>query len=836
MTLLFDTANIVIIYRVEGRTSYNMYRPVDMILTDAPFVDILVYNTKILALNCVIKNEDSAVNNETKQFAKDASLYIKCREDTVKFTDFTYTRDILSLTSLSEDLIDACVNNRDNIPEDMRDEVCNLMKERYLETYVECNNYYRMLMGLPDNGDEGIIVDESWLPEGVVVKEGAKLHELSQEVLITMDNMGTLAEIYDMYPKARYIDYMGQYSVDPYLARKAGNFELLYVPPIENESIRSKFITQYNKNRSYVMRRVYSDAYKFESDYYDSFITVYLLILTMTDMLNSINDFIINKEIFDSRCIRHMFESYGMPYYSEIPIKYQLKLLKNIHKLIKYKSSTKNMEDVCALFGYDNIQIFKFYLLKHRLLDANGNYVFATKEVKNPITGEVEIHEDPTKEYELTFVKVPMDDQPDEYIKHLEDHISYDVVTYSDYYWDGGEDHEAIKNAHLETNFGYKRVKYISIDTIEDNSQLGIVMPYFLSMLYDTVKLEEALLMYVPYLNKGHYFRLTDIFCYLFALTNFYNGTNDDLYFKQQVKLDDDLEYYIKDVEIKLDYDEMEDTYSISNMEEITNGNKYISAFNLRPDNEFLNKYFADHYVTRKDLGIVDFRTPTTNIIRYETLLEIFETNKEIYLYVCNKMKKAENKKEYDIYKTIYDHMFRDEFTLEYFLQPDGTMPTTYTEYLRYRDTILYISLKEIQEIAELETRRREIDSIVSNVLYALDDYIDTDTYRYLFNYMPTVSAEFIKKYIVKIIDIFKSYKLQLYDISSQHEFGGRYGADTNQVQILSQMSDIQLKTKYRDMVEIKDDIYSHVTKPIKDRVCIDEAVLISLYYEEDKK
>lgn len=814
-----------------------MYRPVDMILTDAPFVDTLVYNTKILALNCVIKNEDSAIAGETKRSIRDASLYIKCRDDTVKFTDFNYTREVLSLTSLSEDMIISCINNRDNIPEDMRDEVCTLMKEKYIESYVERNNYYRMLMGLPDIDDEGIIVDESWLPDGITVKPDTKLHELSQDVLISMDNSGTLAEIYDMYPNARYIDYMGQYSVDPYIARKAGNFELLYVPAIENETIRSKFISQYNKNRSYVMRKVYSEAYKFESDYYDSFITVYLLILTMTDMLDNINDFIINKEIFDSRCIRHMFESYGMPYYSEIPMKYQLKLLKNIHKLIKYKSSIQNMEDICALFGYDNIQIFKFYLLKHRLLDANGNYVFATKEVQNPITGEIEVKEDPTKEYELNFVKVPIEDQPDEYIKHIEDHISYDVITYSDYYWDGGEDHEMIKNKHLEASFGYKRVKYISIDTIEDNSELSVVMPYFLSMLYDTVKLEEALLMYIPYLNKGHYFRLTDVFCYLFALTNFYNNTNDDLYFKQQVRLDDDLEYYVKDIEVKVDHNEIEDTYSISNMDEITNGNRYISAFNLRPDNEYLNKYFADHYVTRKDLGIVDFRAPTTNIIRYETLLDIFNTNKEIYLYVCNKMRTAENKKEYDIYKTIHDHMFRDEFTLEYFLQPDGTMPTTYTEYLKYRDSILYISLKEISSIAELETRRREIDNIVSNVIYAIDDYIDTDEYRYLFSYMPTVSAEFIKKYIVKIIDIFKSYKLQLYDVNSQREFGSRSGSDSNQVQILSQISDFDLKTKFKDLVDVSDDICATVSTAIKERVFIDEAVLISLYYdEEDKK
>ena len=62
--------------------------------------------------------------------------------------------------------------------------------------------------------------------------------------------------------------------------------------------------------------------------------------------------------------------------------------------------------------------------------------------------------------------------------------------------------------------------------------------------------------------------------------------------------------------------------------------------------------------------------------------------------------------------------MMIDEFKLDYFLQPDGTMPSTYTEYLRYRDTILYLSLKEVSSIADLETRRKEIDTIVGNVIY----------------------------------------------------------------------------------------------------------------------
>ena len=606
-----------------------MFKSVEMILTDAPFVDTLIYNLKTLALNCVIKNEEEALAAETSSSFYAASLYIKCCNGTAGFDDFSYyPKEILDMTGLPPDILIDCANNKNNIPEGYRDSVVANMRDYYISNYVETNNYYRMLQGLPDIGDPGITVEEYWLPEGITYIPGTKLHELSQEILVSMDNSGTLQEIYDMYPKAKYIDHMGAFSVDSVTARQANNFDLLYVPTIENYSIRNKFINTYNKNREYTLRRVYSDAYKFESDYYDSFITVYILIMTIIDMVDNINEFIINKEIFDSRCIRHMFESYGLPYYSDIPDKYQIKIIKNLNTLIKYKSSTLNMEDICSIFGYDNVQIFKFYLLKHRMLDKDGNYVFATKEVTDPVTGETTQVEDQTQEYELKFVKVPIGDQPDEYIKQMEDHISYDVVTLSDYYWDGGEDHEAIRNEHLEADFGYKRVKYISIDTITDVSELAFGMPYFLSMLYDTIKLEENLLLYIPYLNRGHYFRFTDIFCYLFAMTHFYLGAEDTIYIPQYVRLDENLEYYIEDVKPEIYHDELNDTYTITNMDEISNFNQYITAFNFRPDIDYLNQYFEENHVTKKDLGIVDFQMPVNNIVRYENLLEIFNTNK----------------------------------------------------------------------------------------------------------------------------------------------------------------------------------------------------------------
>ena len=40
---------------------------VDKTYSDNPFVDELIYYSKILSLNCVIKDEEEALANETKE-------------------------------------------------------------------------------------------------------------------------------------------------------------------------------------------------------------------------------------------------------------------------------------------------------------------------------------------------------------------------------------------------------------------------------------------------------------------------------------------------------------------------------------------------------------------------------------------------------------------------------------------------------------------------------------------------------------------------------------------------------------------------------------------------
>lgn len=810
-----------------------MYKQVDRILTDAAFVDSVVYYSKILALNAVIKNQTEAYQNETKETSEAADIYIACREGRSRYDMFTYTRELLEATSVPESIIPLALKDKTQIPVSMRAELNEYMTSEYLNNYVEKNNYYRTLMGLPNYGDDGILIQPEWIPEGFVIKTEKYVHELPDDMLIVMEATGMLQSIYSSYPAAKYLDYLGSYSIDPYEARKADHFQLLYLPIIDYELLQSRFRILYEKNRLYTLRRVYSDAMRYGSEqHYDHFMMLYITISTMIDLVNEIPNFVIQKEVFDARCIRYLFESYGIPFYSEIPTKYQLKIIKNINMLIKYKSSRRNMLDICAIFGFDNIQVFKYYILRNRKLDIDGDYVFATKEIEDPDDPEKTITvEDPTKEYELKFIKLPIDEAPDPYVKKVEDHIGYDIMTISDYWWDSGDDHETVKNKHLEQDFAYRRTKYISIDTVSNMTELAFVMPYFFNMLYDEYKLEEHLLLTVPYINSAHYFRLTDMFIYLFALNDLYNNIPDNIYTDTYLNYDKDSgEYSMVKVAAKVEYDEEKDLYFIANMDEISNGaNTNIHAFNIRPDTEEINKWLKDHYVTKEQVGIIDFKMPTSTIATYETLLDVFETNKGVYNHLVNKMIHAENNEEYKLYRKLYDMLMIKAFKLDYFLLDDGTMPNTYTQYLKFKDSILYLSLNDIAKIEDLESRRKEIDSLVSNAIYSIEEYIDSDKYRYIFSNLPTVSADYIKKYVVKIIEVFKSYKIQLYDISSSYSFDDPY---ENLVRPRDYTSDVLVSTKYSDHFEVHDNLRLNLDTTVNDYFEIGERVTITPFYE----
>lgn len=405
--------------------SYNY--SFDIKYTQNPYVDLLVLYTKTMGMNSVIKNEREALKYETLRSRQTSNKMI-CLKEGIPIDDSPFAS---------------------------------------LDEYFEWNAYYRMLYGLPPaytEAEEKVYMkshlnDE--LPSDGIIKElyeryfipmdqysymiptdmsifldldGRYLHELNEAELNQIESCGIMDVIRQQYTgfNYEYIYHLGNKRIDPYTARVADNFSLLYLPDIPFPEIQYKFKRIFNRNREYTMSVIYSEAYAHGSIHYDNFILILIIIQTMIDMIMEVQEYIINKDVFDSRTIRYLFESYGIDYYKEIPVKYQIRIIKNVNTLLKYKSSNKNIEDILELFDNNDITVFTYYLMKIKNKPKEQFYYYTQEDVnpKYPINKRYYIASNisTNNRYPLLNVKTTEDDK--DFIDYLQNNLTIQITAY----------------------------------------------------------------------------------------------------------------------------------------------------------------------------------------------------------------------------------------------------------------------------------------------------------------------------------------------------------------------------------------------------------------------
>ena len=754
------------------------YKP-EIIRTDnLPLVDELVYNLKLIVTDCVLKDQDKADENETLESAQASYLYISAVQKRLRFDLVRYTPYMLRSIGVPEGLIDGYMRNRNNISERFRQPLVEFATHYYENNYEELNNYYRMLNGKPNIGQDGIYLDEAYIDLDSI-DYSKPLHEQDSDTLDYLYKQGTIDELLELYPECKYLNHLGSKSIDPLFARLSKKFSILYISDEAHEIVVNKFKDKFELNRDYTLKTIYSDAYKFGSKYYDNFIMVLITLQTMLDMFAEIPDMIIKGELFDLRTIQLMFESYGVEFYPDIPFRYQSAMLRNVNRLIKFKSTTKNIVDICSLFGFDNIYVFKYYILKIHRQDENG-YIFKYDE-----NGKQDID----KMYDLKFLKIPVEDMADDYLQDTSKYLNYDAVVTGDQYWDGELDHEYIKHMIMEHEFNYVRSKYLSIDTVYSMTELSFQLCYFYNILFNDDRFEELLEVSIPCIDTTKNFKLLDTICYLLSLGYESRGIKDKLM-------------------------------------DTTGKALSVMGFNFKVNLNELRAYYLEKGYTLKDLGIEDFIIPQNQVLSYKQLLNIYTTNKNVYDHVVYEMTHADNYKIYKIYEEIYNSLFIMDFNMDVFKKSDGTIATTYTEFIQDRDSILYKSLKEIKDTKNKDTKIDKINTIITNVTYSLQEFLDSDDLKYIFNLLPAVSAEAIKHYIYEVVNFFKSFKMEIQSINTIYKFDDRL---ENRIKMIddvilthnytwSTIMDIYDRLKmnvhmtYDEKIELKEKIYKEIT------------------------
>ena len=81
----------------------------------------------------------------------------------------------------------------------------------------------------------------------------------------------------------------------------------------------------------------------------------------------------------------------------------------------------------------------------------------------------------------------------------------------------------------------------------------------------------------------------------------------------------------------------------------------------------------------------------------------------------------------------------------------------------------------DILSIEDMEERRQRINTMIDNVVLALENYIDLDEFQSLLHGLPAVSAEAIKQFIAQVIDFYKSYKVDFLGLNTLYYLDDKY-------------------------------------------------------------
>ena len=100
--------------------------------SDSPYVDNIVYYTKLLALGAVVKNQEEADKNESRRSLYLGDLYCKCIENRATYDMFKYTDIMLRQIGVPDNLKERCKYSPSAIPENLRKDALDVARRHFL--------------------------------------------------------------------------------------------------------------------------------------------------------------------------------------------------------------------------------------------------------------------------------------------------------------------------------------------------------------------------------------------------------------------------------------------------------------------------------------------------------------------------------------------------------------------------------------------------------------------------------------------------------------------------------------------------------------------------------
>lgn len=644
------------------------------------------------------------------------------------------------------------------IPYDKRNTILKLCREEIISTYIERNNYYRMLNGLPDLGQYYIFIEPEILNSYGYYNDTQEnydnqnfdnltpLHRLPQNVLNAMEAKGYLEYLYNYYEKdsdysREYIKHLGLKRVDIVRARMAGHLELLYLPRPENANrFNRDFILYYEEARHYMLTQIYNYHYSSSHEYYESYIGFFTLIMAIQRMVDSMFEVMVDRDFYDLETCRMFLEAYGVPFINSFTFRQQKTLVKNLNILIMNKCTSQVMFDILNLMEFDNYTLTKYFLVKqHKTSTSEGElepkpiFIYRTVMDEN---GEVSYELDKGETYDYYFVGVPLDEKDNNLvdIDDVNSH-SYSAVTVPDALWI--EDNDLITTLQ-ESEINFTETKYMNVAVAIHMQEVLFEHIYLQKLLFDkqyetsNISVELSLMSPVPV-------SLFELEIILICITAKYYHIEPDL---------------------------------------LTSPSKSLAVlgFNFDTDLELIKEEIRNHseYYDQKLIDYIE------NIHFYSAsdVNNMYRNVKMIARILTQTMELTQNPYVYYANKKLYQALLITDVHNEVLTLPNGTLPETYMDWLKAYDLPMYEYIDKLDSDAC-------IDKINYIAVKMATMFIDTEYLKYL----SPIDLTLVNG-ITRLLNWFKSYTIDIRDMEVIYMFDSKYN------QLMKMMNKLWFHTK----------------------------------------
>lgn len=608
------------------------------------FIKTLYDDVLSMLSRIVVKRPDEAYRCESTDSAKNFELYLACINGSKYFYNFsTFDLDILEkyLDPVTARMAAKKINL---IPEEDRDLIVEEQSARVIETFEETNDYYRMLMGLPQMSDKRPIYVKDH-PDSI--DPTTPIHKLSVEQIAQLEIDGTLDKLKEENPNAGYLDFLGPNQIDLISARLAKPFEILRLGPPSSNRTREMLETEYYKARRYVMANFYNSKMFSHKAMYYPFIGVLMLAIAIRNVLVPCEaDYLNFEEILNA-----ILKSYGLlQYFENFPFTFKRRLVLALDKILSIKGTDGVLIDICELFSFDNFTANRYYLMKTHTKDIDGNIIFSG---------------DPAEDYTLNFVK--SDIRENEIDFNPEDMLNYDEVTDSDYLWQLTP--EELEKTRKD-EFNLMMTKYIDVEACYEVTSLTFEVCCFINLvLYSRTNLQK--IRVTNHYATGGYSAIWTMLVFLLAALAKRSNFDGNIIYDP---------YDIAEI-MRFNYGDIQD--------ELT---RVIEKYELQID---VDDALLPTYKTialEKPIGYQD----------QNDMVKIYSINKDLYDSILQEMAETTDIRRYESLVQCRDILFYSAMEKASFQKTDGEAAATYYEMLQDMDPRIAEKLDEIDNIDDL--------------------------------------------------------------------------------------------------------------------------------------